>query len=86
MNNKGQYLIFGYMMFLMAAILVLALSSPLKTITDQARDIDHLQCDYSNQSAGVYLSCITVDLILPYFLVTVLVVGGSYMFYKQAIE
>jgi hypothetical protein len=82
MNNKGQRVIFGGMMFLLGVMMVLLLSTPLKDLSANIRDSDHLDCENDTVTTGVALSCVAVDLILPYFLIVILMVGGSYMFYR----
>jgi len=76
MNNKrGVTIIFGIMMFLFAVLIALAIVSPLKEITDDMRDSTHLNCDADNITTGVAISCITIDLLLPLFIATILGVG-----------
>lgn len=84
MNKHGQYLLYGVMMFFLAFIVVVILSTPLKQFVDTARDSTHLDCDNATITTGTSLACIAVDLTLPYFIITIILVGAGYLLYRQS--
>jgi hypothetical protein len=78
MNRKGQVaLIFGVMMFVFAFITAVVLSEPVNQFVDIARDSDHLNCEATNLSTGSYLTCVAVDLTLPFFIITCILAGAA---------
>ena len=81
MNRKGQLLIFGVMMFFLAFIVAVLLSEPLKEFTDLARDADHLDCNNASLTTGTALTCVAVDLTLPFFIITIILVGIGMIYY-----
>ena len=77
MNKKGQRLILGVMFFVMAFIVAVLFTSPLKEMVDIARDSEHLDCDASNVTTGTSLTCVAVDLFLPFFIIAIIGVGAT---------
>lgn len=75
MNNKGQLAILGIVLFMLAFIFAIVVTSPIKDMTNLARDVNHLDCDNSSISSGSSLACIGVDLTLPGFVLAVIAVG-----------
>ena len=73
MNKQGQLMIFGVMMFVMAFIVAVLLSGTVKEFTDDAR-ID-LSCELTNQTTGTYILCSAIDLVLPFFILTIILAG-----------
>lgn len=82
MNNRGQGLILGIMLFVMAFIVAVILTKPIMDFTDEARDADHLNCDADNVTNGVLMTCLVIDLVLPFFIATVIVSGTAYFFWR----
>lgn len=79
LNNKAQMMLVGIMIALMSLFIVIAFLGPLKGIVDEARDSNHLNCasapDYNSSKVSEYLTCVAVDLTIPYFVITCLIVG-----------
>jgi len=64
MNKKGQVIIYGVMLFIIAFITATLVLKPMLDISDDARS--DLGCDLSNKTQGVYLCCLGIDLF-PFF-------------------
>ena len=83
MNTRGQILIFGIMMFMIAFIVVVILTGSIKEFVELARDSSHLDCGNATITTGTRMTCLIVDLYLPYFVAAVLAAGGTFLFIKQ---
>ena len=77
LESKGQVMILGVMMFILAFMTAVLLVAPLIDLTDIVRDGDHLSCDNDTLSTGRSLSCVVVDLYLPYFIIAVIIGGAT---------
>lgn len=86
MNKKGQSLIFGIMLMILALITVTIVLSPMVEVIDIARDADHLNCSSNSLSTGIVATCLVIDLYVPYFVVTALFLGGGYLVTKRIKE
>ena len=75
MNNNGQTMIFGIMLFVLAFIVAVILIPPLRGLLDEVRGQGSLSCGNTNLTTGEAATCVIVDLILPFFILTVLIVG-----------
>ncbi len=82
MNKLGQAGIFGVMMFVFAFIVALIVVTPLNDLLDDIRDVNSLDCGNSSISTGTALTCVAVDLTLPFFIVTVILSGTGAMFFR----
>jgi hypothetical protein len=83
MNNKGQAMMFGFMMAVFIIIMALVLINPLKEIIVDARDTDQLNCTSTTLTWGEESACLGLDLLLPYFITFVIAVGFGYILYKK---
>jgi len=97
LGNKGQGMILAIMLFVMAAIVAVIVSRPLMEFTNEARlpttstaepgmpdstgTTGGLDCDNSSISNGVLMTCLVIDLILPFFIATIIIAGTAYFFY-----
>lgn len=79
MKKKGQVMILGIMFFVFVVILAIVLASPLKQFIEINRDSAHLDCENSTISDGIKLTCVTADLILPIFFVTLIAAGTTFL-------
>ena len=84
LNRRGQVMLLGVMLFVFSFIVAVLLTSPVRTMTDTARDVDHLNCDANNLTTGVALTCVAVDLTLPFFIITVILSGAGLITSKLA--
>lgn len=78
-NKKGQFsMILGVMLFMFAFITAVLLSSSIKELTEISRDSSHLDCTNTTAlSAGEAMSCVAVDLYLPFFVITIIGIGAT---------
>jgi hypothetical protein len=86
MNKSGQMLIYGIMMLILALIFATIVTRPMIEVIDIARDSDHLDCSNNSISTGQKATCLVFDIYLPYFVITILFLGGSYITYKKITE
>lgn len=78
-SKKGQVMILGIMLAVMAFLCALIFIPALKQGIDTARDPSHLDCTNSSISIGTSGTCIAVDFFLPFFIGAVLLAGISYI-------
>ena len=78
-NKKGQAAILGIMVGIFVFMLAMVFINPLKDVISDARDSDQLDCTNSSISDGNKMTCLIVDLILPYFIAAVLAVAGGWI-------
>ena len=81
-TNRGQAALLGIMIFIFTFIIATVLAKPIMDLTDTARDASNMNCEADNLTTGVAMTCIAVDLYLPFFIITVISVGAGYMTYK----
>lgn len=75
MNKSGSVMFYGMMLALVLVILGLALAPAVKDFTTEARS--SMDCDNSSISNFVKAGCIATDIQLPYFIGTVILIGGA---------
>lgn len=78
MNRKGQLALVGFAIGFFIFLLGLALINPIKDVIEPVRSSSQLDCGNSTISDGQKLTCLGVDLLLPYFIITVFAVSGAY--------
>ena len=69
MNNKGQVLIFGFMMMMAIIVLTLGIAPSAQSVLNQTMDAINMDCDNSSISNFVKTACVAVDMGMFYFLV-----------------
>lgn len=79
LNKKGQTAILGIMIGVFVFLLAMTFIDPLSDVITESRAADQLDCDNSSISDGKKLTCLMVDLILPYFIGVVIAVAGGYL-------
>lgn len=79
MNNKGQLALVGLMIGIFIFFIAMAFINPIKEVIDDARDTDQLNCSSATISDGKKITCLAIDLILPYFIIIVLAVAGGWI-------
>lgn len=84
MNNKGQVLLFKFMLGFTIIMLALILITPLKEVLSETQDEDHLNCTSANLTFGQESTCITTDALLPYFIVFIIAVGFFVILSRKA--
>ncbi|HDI03104.1 MAG TPA: hypothetical protein ENF67_01015 [Candidatus Pacearchaeota archaeon] len=65
-------------------IAAVVLLQPLKEMIIIARDANHLDCENQSISTGQKMTCIIVDLYLPYFIGAVLA-GSVYLIFAKVV-
>jgi hypothetical protein len=79
MNNKGQTLFMSLMVAMMIfAVGVIAINFLTPEI-DVARSSAALDCSNAAISDGTKVSCLIVDIVIPYFIVATLSLAGGYI-------
>jgi len=79
MNNHGQLALVGLMIGIFIFLLGMAFINPMKSVITEARAVEQLDCDNSSISDGQQLTCLAIDLTLPYFIIIVLAVAGGWI-------
>ncbi len=79
MNNTGQAALVGLMIGVFVFMLAMAFINPLADVISEVRGTSQLDCENSSISDGQKATCLVSDLILPYFIVAVLAVGGAWI-------
>ena len=78
MNNKGQVVMFGILITAMIIIFSIFLIDPLTDILTDVRNGSQLDCDNTSISTGRQITCLQVDLILPYFIGSMIFIGVAF--------
>lgn len=76
MNKKGQTLGISLVIAIMLFIVGMLSLNLLKPVVTEARDASHLDCS-GDISDGTKLTCLAVDLVVPYFIILVFSVAGG---------
>jgi len=82
MNNRGQMVLIGLMIAFFLAILTFSLITPFKEQVDIARNESNLDCTNSTISTGTRLTCLVVDIYMPYFIGIVLLASAGFVYLK----
>lgn len=81
MNNKGQIVVLGIMMFVFVLVIVMNLIQPLKDTISDSRD--RMGCQYDNLTTWQAGTCVVIDITLFYFVGAALIAGSIYLWFKQ---
>ena len=81
MNNKGQVMMYGLMLGIVIIIMALAFSGPVKTFVDNARNTtselgDGMDCSNASITDFTKAACLSSDISLPFFIGTLIFIGG----------
>jgi len=79
LNNKAQTAMIGIMIGIFVFILAMIFIDPLSDVITETRAADQLDCSNSSISDGKKMTCLMVDLLLPYFIGVVIAVAGGYL-------
>ena len=77
-NKRGQVALVGLMIGIMVFMLAMIFIDPIKDTITEVRAADQLNCS-GDISDGSKMTCLVVDLILPYFIVIIIAIGGAYI-------
>ena len=75
MNNKGQLMMVGLMIAVFVFITAVVFMTPIKDMIEMNRNASNLDCANTSITTGTKLTCIIVDLYLPYFIGVVIFAG-----------
>lgn len=79
LRNKGQAALVGLMIGIMVFMMAMVFIDPIKDTMIQVRAVDQLDCGNSSITDGEKMTCLVVDLILPYFIVIVIAIAGAWI-------
>lgn len=82
-NKKAQYGLIGMMSAVMLILFAFQMITPIKDEVTTARNSANLDCTNSSISTGDRMTCIAVDLYLPYFIIVALAAAGGYLIGKK---
>ena len=77
MNNKGQSMGLAIVMAITIFIVGMLCINFVKMGITTARDASNLNCADSTISDGTKLTCLVVDIVVPYFFVLIFSVAGG---------
>lgn len=78
-NKKSQTALVGLMIGIFIFMMAMVFIDPLSDVITEARDNSQLDCSNSSISDGKKMTCLMVDLILPYFIGVILAVAGGWI-------
>lgn len=79
MNKKGQAALVGLAIGIFIFMLAMVFIDPMRDVITETRSADQLDCDNSSISDGTKSTCLIVDIILPYFIISVLALAGAWI-------
>ena len=79
LNKKGQTAMLGLMIGVFVFMLAMVFIDPLSDVISESRAAGQLDCANVSISDGMKLTCLMVDLILPYFIGVVIAIAGGYL-------
>jgi len=83
MGIKGQATILGLMLFTLVLVFAIMIIPALKTNIVDVRSDSGLNCSASeNLTTGTHMTCLAVDLFLPYFIMAIVLAGGGLIAYR----
>lgn len=85
MNKKGgSFLLSTLVFFILFAAGVMFINF-ITTDIDSARESQNLNCDSNSISDGAKLTCLGIDLVVPYVIVSMISLGGALIVNKMNI-
>ena len=78
-NKKGQAALVGVMIGIFVFMLAMVFINPIKAVIDTTRATDQLDCNNASISDGNKMTCLIVDLIMPYFIAVVIAIAGAWI-------
>jgi len=79
LNNKGQAAMVGLLIGVFIFLLGMGFVDPIKDVITEARGASQLDCNNASISDGNKMTCLAVDLILPYFILVILAIAGAWI-------
>ena len=78
-GKKSQTAVIGIMIGVFVFMLAMVFIDPLSDVISESRAAGQLDCANVSISDGMKLTCLMVDLILPYFIGVVIAIAGGYL-------
>ena len=78
-RKQGQAALVGLMIGIFVFMLAMVFIDPIKDIITEARGTAQLDCSNSTISDGNKMTCLVVDLLLPYFIAVVIAIAGGWI-------
>ncbi len=75
MNNKGQMLIFGFMIMMTIIVLIMGSAPAGQAVLNQTMSSTNMDCDNSSISSFDKTACIAVDMGMFYFLIGLIAIA-----------
>jgi hypothetical protein len=79
MNKKGQAALVGLVIGIFIFLFGMGVIDPIKDVITEARAADQLNCSSDDLSSGTEMTCLAVDLLLPYFILIIFAVAGAWI-------
>jgi len=79
MNNKGQVALIGLAIGIFIFLLGMTMINPIRDVIDEARGSNQLDCSNTSISDGQKMTCLAVDLTLPYFIIVIFAIAGAWI-------
>ncbi len=80
MNNKGQVLIFGFMIMMAIIVLIIGSAPAAQDVLNQTISSSNMDCDNSSISNFDKTACIAVDMGMFYFLIGLVAIAFAVFF------
>ena len=84
-NKRGQTLFLGIITAIVIFMLGMTIVNLIKPEVTNARSSTGLDCTNSSISDGTKLTCLAVDITIPYFFIAVLSVAGGLIVSRLAL-
>ena len=72
----------GIMLMITVMIVAFTLITPIKELVTTARDADNLDCVNTTISVGTRITCVIVDITMPYYIGMILFAAAGFLFLK----
>ena len=84
-KNKGQATILGLMLFVMVLTFAIMIIPSFKENIIWVRGDEGMNCTSETLTTGQSMTCLAVDLFLPYFIIAIVLAGGGLIAYKYGL-
>ena len=78
-SKKAQTSLVAVMVGIFIFMLSMTFINPISDVIKESRNVENLDCENSSITDGAKMTCLIVDLIMPYFIAIVLAVAGAWV-------
>lgn len=78
-DKRGQAALVGVMIGIFVFMLAMVFINPIKAVIDDTRAVSKLDCENGSISDGAKMTCLIVDLIMPYFIAVIIAIAGAWV-------